>query len=64
MAISHGRKEACYNLGQMFEFGLGCKKDMKIATIPVGYADGFYRSNTGSYVFLNNKKCQIKKVKQ
>jgi alanine racemase len=35
------------------------KKDMKIATIPVGYADGFYRSNTGSYVFLNNKKCQI-----
>ena len=35
-------------------------KKMKVATIPIGYADGFRRnlSNTGE-VIINNKKCQI-----
>ena len=35
------------------------KDDTRIATIPVGYADGFSRSNTGSYVIINGKKCEI-----
>ena len=34
-------------------------KDMMVATIPVGYADGFFRSNSGSCVFLNGQKCKI-----
>jgi alanine racemase len=37
-----------------------CPKDMKVATIPVGYADGFKRilSNRG-YVMVNGKKVPI-----
>ena len=34
-------------------------KDMTVATIPVGYADGFWRSNQGFYVYLNNEYCRI-----
>ena len=34
-------------------------EDMKVATIPVGYADGIMRSSTGFYVLINNKKCEI-----
>ena len=36
------------------------KKKMKVATIPIGYADGLRRllSNVGE-VIINNKKCQI-----
>ena len=34
-------------------------KDMRVATIPIGYADGFYRSNTNNYVYINDKKCRI-----
>ena len=37
-----------------------CDKDMIIATIPIGYADGYRRdlSNKGE-VLVNNKKCRI-----
>lgn len=31
----------------------------KIAVIPIGYADGFIRKHTNSYVYINNKKYQI-----
>lgn len=31
----------------------------RIATIPVGYADGIARELTGFYVLINNKKCKI-----
>lgn len=31
----------------------------KIATVPVGYADGVCRSSTGFYVIINGKKCEI-----
>lgn len=36
-----------------------CDSDMSIATIPVGYADGFRRSlsNGKGYVIINGKKC-------
>lgn len=34
-------------------------RDMTIATVPVGYADGFLRSNSGSNVFINGKACPI-----
>lgn len=34
-------------------------RDMTIATVPVGYADGFLRSNSGSNVFINGKTCPI-----
>lgn len=30
-----------------------------IAVIPIGYADGFIRKHTGSYVYINNRKYQI-----
>lgn len=35
------------------------KEDTRVATVPIGYADGFYRSNTGSYVIINGEKCKI-----
>lgn len=31
----------------------------KIAVIPIGYADGIIRKNTGRYVYINNKKYRI-----
>lgn len=31
----------------------------RVATIPVGYADGFWRRNSGHYVMINGKKCKI-----
>ena len=34
-------------------------KDTKVATIPVGYADGIMRSSSGFYVMINSKKCRI-----
>lgn len=34
-------------------------KDMMVATIPIGYADGFWRSNQGSFVYINNSYCRI-----
>lgn len=34
-------------------------KDEKIAVIPIGYADGIIRKNTGRYVYINNNKYNI-----
>lgn len=31
----------------------------KIAVVPIGYADGIIRKNTGRYVYINNKSYQI-----
>lgn len=33
--------------------------DTKIATIPVGYADGFCRESTGTYVMINGHKATV-----
>ena len=33
--------------------------DTRVATIPVGYADGFCRESTGTYVMINGKKCTV-----
>ena len=35
------------------------KEKEKIAIIPIGYADGIIRKNTGRYVFINDKKYKI-----
>ena len=35
------------------------EEDTKIGVIPVGYADGIIRKNTGRYVYINNKKYKI-----
>ena len=35
------------------------KEDTRIATIPVGYADGFCRESMGTYVIINGKKCTV-----
>ena len=34
-------------------------KEELIAVIPIGYADGIIRANTGRYVYINNKKYKI-----
>ena len=34
-------------------------KDEVVATLDVGYADGFMRCNTGGYVFINGKRYKI-----
>ena len=34
-------------------------KDELIGIIPIGYADGIIRKNTGRYVYINNKQYQI-----
>lgn len=34
-------------------------KTERIAVVPIGYADGIIRKNTGRYVYINNKKYQI-----
>ena len=35
-------------------------REMTIATVGIGYADGFFRSlSNAGYVFVNNKKCDI-----
>lgn len=49
------------NKGDSISYGrtFVADKDMKVATVPIGYADGYYRSNTGNCVFINNRKCQI-----
>jgi len=34
-------------------------KDEIIATLPIGYADGFFRKNQGRFVFINDAKAQL-----
>ena len=36
-----------------------CKKEELIGVIPIGYADGIIRKNTGRYVYINDKKYKI-----
>ena len=35
------------------------ERDTRVATIPVGYADGFCRESTGTYVLINGKKSTV-----
>ena len=35
------------------------KKDELIGIVPIGYADGIIRKNTGRYVYIKNKKYKI-----
>lgn len=34
-------------------------KETLVATVSIGYADGFWRSNEGGFVYLNGKYCKI-----
>lgn len=35
------------------------KRKTRVATIPIGYADGFWRSNQGRNVYINGEFCRI-----
>lgn len=35
------------------------EKDTTVVTVPVGYADGYWRSNAGGSVYINGKRCPI-----
>ena len=48
--------------GSKISYGLTyeCKKETKIATLPIGYADGFTRLlSNKTHVFVNNKKAKV-----
>lgn len=47
--------------GETVGYGATFKADkrMKIATLPIGYADGFIRAYSGAYVKLGGKRCPI-----
>ena len=49
------------NKGDSISYGKTfiAKKDIVVATLPIGYADGFWRSNQNGFVYLNNKRCKI-----
>ena len=49
------RKGDSVSYGRLFI----AERNTKIATIPIGYGDGFWRSNSGHFVYINNKKCKI-----
>ena len=47
--------------GEYIGYGTATKaiKDMYIGVVPIGYADGFSRRNSGNYVAINGKKFSI-----
>lgn len=49
------------NKGDYVSYGgtFKASEDMKVATIPIGYADGFWRSNQGHFVYINGEFCEI-----
>lgn len=50
------KKGASVSYGRTFT----AEKDMKIATVPIGYADGFIRSNAADgYMLINGQKAKI-----
>lgn len=50
------KKGDCVGYGSVF----CAPQDMRIATVPVGYADGYFRSNAeGGYMLLHGKKAPI-----
>ncbi len=50
------KKGATVSYGRTFT----AEKDMKIATVPIGYADGYIRSNAkDGYMLVNGKKAKI-----
>ncbi len=54
--VKTAHKGSLISYGGIYE----CKKDTKIATVPLGYADGYPRSLTGKgYVLINGKKAPI-----
>ncbi len=53
-------KEVDKNVSLGYSHGFITKKEMKVATIPIGYADGLSRSlSNKGYVIINNHKCKI-----
>lgn len=52
-------KELESNEGFGYGLKFKAKTKSKIAIIPIGYADGIIRGNTGRYVQINNKKYKI-----
>lgn len=38
---------------------IASKNEEKVAVVPIGYADGIIRKNTGRYVYINNKSYKI-----
>lgn len=54
--IKHITKDDCVSYGRTFK----ADKELKVATIPVGYADGYSRSlSNKGYVVINGKKAKI-----
>lgn len=54
--IKHIQKDDCVSYGRTFT----ANKDLKVATVPVGYADGYSRSlSNKGYVIINGKKAEI-----
>ena len=54
--VKNLRKGADISYGRTFT----ADRDMKIATVPIGYADGFIRSNAkDGYMLVNGKKAKI-----
>lgn len=50
------KKGACVSYGRTFT----AENDMKIATVPIGYADGYIRRNAqNGYMLVNGKKAKI-----
>lgn len=49
------------DIGQSVSYGrcFIADKKMKVATVPIGYADGIRRCLSNSYVFVNGKKAKI-----
>ncbi len=54
--VKNLKKGATISYGRTFT----ALKDMKIATVPIGYADGFIRANANNgYMLVNGKKAKI-----
>lgn len=53
--IKHIKKEETVGYDGKYK----ANKDEFIAVVPIGYADGIIRKNTGRYVYINDKKYKI-----
>ena len=56
ISLNKIKKGDCVGYGKKFV----ATKDMEIATIPIGYADGIFRSyGKNGFVIINNHNCKI-----
>ena len=53
--VKEVQKGATISYGRTFT----ADRKMKIATVPIGYADGFIRQNANGYMMVNGKKAKI-----